>query len=110
MFKSRIFLYSICLFILSIFPHSNKCEAATLHMVVAADTLEGESSYGTECSIDLMQRQIKRVASYINYSMEYSSFEGYEANQKNVSDFIENLAVEAEDIIVLCFFMHGNRQ
>ena len=86
---------------------SSHCEAATLHTIIIADTLEGEVSYGTECSIDLMERQYKRVASYIDYQFQYAAFEGYETNRNNVLEYIQGLEIEEEDIVALFFLCMG---
>lgn len=84
-------------------------KTATLHTVIVGDTFEGEVSYGTECSMDMVQRQIKRVASYTDMNLKVSTFEGWHTTADNVSNYLKNMEIGPDDSVVLYFAMHGSR-
>lgn len=100
----KIYAIIICLFL------NTSIYSATLHTILVSDTTEGEVSYGTECSIDMIHRQMRRVAFYTGSDLSVSFFEGWHVTIDNVKSYLENLQVEKDDIVVLFFAMHGSRQ
>lgn len=104
MIKYLFYFYIACLALCI-----NLCEGATLHTIIVGDTTEGEESYGTECSIDAMQRQMQRVAAYTNLDLNVVVFEGCRTTIKNVSQYFDQMVIGSDDVVVLYFAMHGGR-
>jgi hypothetical protein len=102
--------YLFCLLLPIVLLNSNIIEGATLHAILVADTLEGDLSLMSECSLDMMNRQVKRIASYCDLSLDVACFEGFHALfPENIKEYMENTDIKPDDIVFLCFFMHGTR-
>lgn len=84
-------------------------QAVTLHTILVGDTMEGEISYSSEFGIDAMRRQATRIASNLGMRLDLVTYEGYHAYPDNVLDYLNNLQVNFDDVIFICFFMHGGR-
>jgi hypothetical protein len=97
---------SICFFLCLL---TMQLQAVTLHTILVGDTLEGEISCSTEFSIDAMNRQARRIACNIGSKLDLVTFEGYYANGDNVMAYLNDLNVDPDDIVMLCFFIHGGR-
>lgn len=82
--------------------------SAVLHVILVGDTIEGGPS--TECSIDLMHREARRIAAYTDMRLDVACFEGYHTTQRNVLQYLHNLEINSKDVVLLCFFMHGSRE
>jgi len=97
-------LFLICLLLLG-----NPVECGVLHTILVGDTTEGEISYGTECGMDLMHRSMRRTAAHIELDLTVAYFEGFHANEPNLCFYIEKMDVASDDIVLIYFQMHGER-
>lgn len=85
------------------------CEGATLHTILVGDTFEGETSYSTQCSLDMMERQMQRVAAYCGMDLHVAVFEGMQTRIRNVTNYFDEVNVGPDDVVVLYFAIHGSR-
>lgn len=99
-----------CLFICCSLTVQNT-EAATLHAILIGDTMEGgciDASTGS--SLDLMQREAKRIAIYTDLDLEMAVFEGYHVSEENILNYIDALEVGRDDLMIFCCYTHGTRE
>lgn len=110
MFTKKLFSLITCFLCLSFTLINPRAEAATLHAIVVGDTMEGGMvDLSTEFNLDMIQREMKRIAIYTEMELDMAVFEGYYVTQKNILDYFEQLNVAPDDVIVLTCIAHGSR-
>jgi hypothetical protein len=84
-------------------------QAAQIHAILVADTISvgGEKM---ETNIDMMQREMKRIAALTELPVHVAIFEHYETRFSNLVSYIDNLNIDTDDIIIFYINIHGDRQ
>jgi hypothetical protein len=106
----KISTYILCLFCLWIAILPAQAESATLHALVIGDTMEGSVDVSTECNVDLMQREIIRIALFSGMELDLAIFEGYHVTERNIVNHIKDLNVDPDDLVMFFCFCHGSRE
>lgn len=110
MFNRKLFISLVYFLSVLLISINSRVEAAKVHAIVIGDTMEGGTiDLSTEFSLDMIQREIKRIAIYTDMDLDMAVFEGYYVTQKNIVEYFEQLNVASDDIIILACIAHGSR-
>lgn len=100
--KIKFSFVSVCLLI----TQAPSIQASEIHAILVADTID---SYLFETNLDLMQREVKRMAARTDFSLHVAVFEHEEVRIENLLNYIENMDVQPDDIILFYANNHGSR-
>ncbi|WP_195155529.1 caspase family protein [Candidatus Protochlamydia phocaeensis] len=84
-------------------------QAANLHVVLVGDSLNASDRNGFEASMDLWRREVKRIAAYTGLELHGVIFESFRCRLDEVVQHIEALSIQADDVVILYFAIHGSR-
>lgn len=84
-----------------------RIEGTEIHAVIAGANL-GEGG-GFECSIDLMHRAVRNIAAATGLPLNVTKIENFQMTFKNVSEHLNQLNVQPDDIVILYLVIHGGR-
>ena len=80
-----------------------------IHVIGFANTLD--EKIGSACETDMvtLATEIGEIASYLEYELEWYTFEGEQCSKENLENTIGSLSCGPQDIIVFYYTGHGAR-
>jgi hypothetical protein len=105
-------MYYLIIFIIFIFNFisiPSYIEAATLHAILIGDTFNQEDSTGFEGGIDLWKRETQRIAALTNLELNGVIFEAHHCRIELIMNYLDDLEVGSQDVILIYFALHGSR-
>lgn len=88
---------------------ANPISAAEIHAVIVGNTGSDVGLYAAEKSIDQIQREVKRIAAFNDFSLNIAVFEGFNTRIDLLMNYLENLKVSKDDVVIFFIVTHGTR-
>jgi hypothetical protein len=109
MFIKKLIFILFSSFLLINFFSVVSLNAADLHAILVGDSLNDSDRNGFEASIDLWHREVKRIAAYTGLQLQGVIFESFNCRLEDVLNYIQDLQIESDDVVILYFATHGSR-
>lgn len=87
---------------------SPQADAATLHAIIAADT-NCNIGTGVNIDVDLVRAEFKRIAKFTDLDLHETLFVGDRFHSALVFDFLKQLQVQSDDVVIYYHSSHGFR-
>lgn len=84
-------------------------QSASIHAILVGDTLDEDLGYDFELNLSYMKKFIHEVSQHTGLKPVITQFKDEQTTTYQVLDFLNNLEVEENDVLVLYFCMHGYR-
>lgn len=88
---------------------SSSAGAPTMHLVMAAATLDDEIKESVSTDVDLVETNFRKFARSMNINFSDTVLEGDNFSKQNLLSVIRNLEVGPNDIVVFSYSGHGFR-
>lgn len=94
---------------LLLFISSGNLHAATLHVVITADTQAEDIQSGIKADLYLMDQELSRISRYTGLQIKKRIFSDAEFDPVLVLDHVKALEVKSEDVVIYYHASHGFR-
>lgn len=104
------YLMFLSLFLSIFLLPTQKVEAANLITVMVGDTMANGIQEGVEKDLRNMQAQVQEIAHYTGLDLKTVMITGEKVNQARVREEINDLQVNADDVILFFYSGHGSHE
>ncbi len=102
--KITLFLALFC-----IAGGSSTLDAATLHSVIVADTMDESIGDSTAVDLSMMRKETSKIAQYTGLKLRETVLQGRLVEPHILLKVIDKLKVQSDDVVVFYFSGHGFR-
>jgi hypothetical protein len=99
----------MCALFFSIALLPSTVEAANLYALLIGDTEDSNLGYAFQQDLDLMHKEVKKIAKETGLTLNVSLFQGWQVTPEKVLQQIEELKIHSDDVLILYFTIHGYR-
>lgn len=98
------YILSLVFSIMCLFQGVN---AATFHAILITAN-HGEGG-GFESSMDLMKREMKKIAAAGKMELNLTTVEDHQTTYANIEEYLSNLDIKSDDVVFMYAMVHGTR-
>ncbi len=102
----KIFL-KLALMIVFLVGYSFTSIAQTIHTIIACNTIDNSIGVGMTSDMRNMRNAIQIIVSTLDCEYEEQVFDGPVCTRENVTNYINNMTVERNDVIIFFYGGHG---
>ncbi len=99
--------YSFFVVVLFFTLSGSRVVAQTLHAIVACNTIDGSIGRGMVSDMRNMSNAIQTIAKIMNCDFEMEVFDGRICTKANITNYIKELEVESDDVVMFFYGGHG---